>query len=130
MKLKIVSLAAAAALSMGFVGAAGSANAAGMGNALSGPVICQAETAQKNNAKQVSYYGYRYSYRRCMRLRYLARMGSRWARHMYRRHCRFGYHSRYRKCRALYVRGYVYGNPYARHMYRKYCRFYRVGYRY
>jgi len=130
MKLKIVSLAAAAALSLSIAGAASSANAAGMGSALSGPVISQADSIQKNNVKQVSFYGYGYRHRRCARLRYLARMGSPWARAKYRRLCRFGYHGRYRKCRALYVRGYIYGNPYARHMYRKFCRFYRVGYGY
>jgi len=130
MKLKIISLAAAAALSVSIAGAASSANAAGMGAALSGPAISQSGSIQKSNIQQISYYGYGYKYRRCMRLRYLARMGSRWARHMYLRHCRYGFGGRYRKCRVLYVKGYVYGNPYARHLYRKYCRFYRAGYRY
>lgn len=127
MKLKIVSLAAAAALSVSVAGAASSANAAGMGAGLNaGPVINK--TVQDTNLKQATYYGYGYGYhaRRCARLRYLARMGSRWARIMYLRHCRYGHRPRF--CKRLYVKGFIYGNPRARYLYRKYCRFHRVGF--
>jgi len=129
MKLKIVSLAAAAALSVSVAGAAGSANAAGLSAGLNaGPAINK--SVQKSNVTPVLSYGYGYHYRRCMRLRHLARMGSRWARMMYLRHCRFGFRPHAYRCRKLYVRGFVYGNPRARYLYRKYCRFYRVHYGY
>ena len=127
MKLKIASIAAAVALSVSIAGAAGSANAAGLN---AGPAINK--SVLDNNVQQISYYGYGYNLRRCARLRHLARMGSRWARVQYLRHCRFGYGNGYGsyKCRILYRKGFVFGNPVARHLYRKYCRFYRVGYGY
>jgi len=117
MRNSIISLAAAAVISLGAAGAASAAPNAGLDF-----------SAQNGSGIQKVSYGYGYgSYhqRRCRRLRQLAYHGSRWAMAKYNRICR-GY-SRARICKRLYYKGFVLGIPGAKYRYYRLCRGYGMG---
>ncbi|MEQ8697309.1 MAG: hypothetical protein RLT05_12195 [Bauldia litoralis] len=117
-KTKLLTLAAAAAITASIAGASAPANAAPIA-----PTTNAGFTLEINlgGIHGISY-GYNSAY--CRRLRFAARHGSFRARVLYRRHC-VGRVASFRQCRRWYIQGYRLGNPVARRLYRRYCRFYR-----
>ncbi len=118
MKTKLLTLAAAAAITAGLAGATAPANAAPIAPTANAGVSIEINLGGLTGVS----YGYSRSY--CRRLYYAARRGSFRARVLYRRHC-VRRHVSYRQCRRWYIQGYRFGNPVARRLYRRFCRFYR-----
>ena len=118
MKTKLMTLAAAAAITAGIAGASLPANAAPISPTVNTGVSIEINLGALTGVS----YGYNNAY--CRRLRHAARRGSLRARVLYRRHC-IGRVSSYRQCRRWYIQGYRLGNPLARRLHRRYCRFYR-----
>ena len=121
MKTKILTLAAAAAISLGAASLATPASAATSAFNANGLV-----TASESNVQNVHYRPYfhrhvGYNYRRCKRLYRLGfRYGYPWAKRAYYRYCRIGYGYRY-KCRKWYIAGFKYGSFRARKLWYRYC---------
>ena len=119
MKTKLLTLAAAAAISLGAVGLSASASAA-----IPAFNAKNLVTSTDSNVQNVYHRGHQQASlsRRCRRW-YISgyRYGNSRARRMYNRYCRqIGGNSR--RCRRWYILGYRYGNSYARRMYNRYCR--------
>ena len=119
MKTKLLTLAAAAAITAGIAGASVPASAA--------PI---APTTNAGISVQINLgglFGVQYGTRRayCHRLYWAARNGNFRARILYRRYCRGGSYVSYRVCRRWFHLGYRVGIARYRFLYRRYCRFYR-----
>ncbi len=116
MKTKLLTLAAAAAITAGIAGASLPANAAPVSPLVPAGVSVDINLGGILNVR----YGYNRAY--CYRLLRAARYGNFRARILYRRYC-LGHRVSYRRCRRWYIQGFRFGNPVARRLYRRYCRY-------
>jgi len=116
MRKTIITLAAAAVVSLGAAGAASAAPNSGLDF-----------SAQNGAGIQKVSFGYGYRHRlRCKRLYRLAFIhGSAWAKAKYFRICRTYGGGGYRQlCKRLYYKGFVLGHPRAKFQFRRLCRGY------
>jgi hypothetical protein len=116
-KTRLLTIAAAVAVTAGIAGASIPASAAPISPLAPAGVNVQIDLGGIFRVR----YGYNRAY--CRRLLWAARHGNFRARILYRRYCTGRHVSRYR-CRRWYILGYRYGNPLARRLYRRYCRYY------